>query len=141
MKIVEMLEVWGHRNIVAENRATFEITKERYLTKKGDCIVGIQASKGPCELSEGFKCLARRDDARITVIFETVNNREVAIGRGSSQLTFTHPTDLVARKSSYTCGRTLMIKTDKAAADLTRGLIKKLKKQTQKMRVTLVVEI
>ena len=141
MRIVEMLEAWGHRNIVAENRATFEITKDQHITKKGDCIIGIQASKGACELSEKFKWLARKDEARITVIIQSGNNREVVIGRGSSQLTFTHPSDLVARKSSYTCGRTLMIKTDKAAADLSRNLIEKLKNQNQKMEVTLIVEI
>ena len=141
MRIVEILEAWGHRNIIAENKATFEITKETHLSKKGDCIVGIRASKGACELSEGFKRLARRENARITVIFQVDNNREVTIGRGSSQLTFKHPTDLVARKSSYTCGRTLMIKTDKAAADLSRHLIKNLKKENQKMKVTLIVDI
>ncbi|RLI44827.1 DUF371 domain-containing protein [Candidatus Bathyarchaeota archaeon] len=141
MRIVEILEALGHRNIVAENKATFEITKEAHLSKKGDCIVGIRASKGACELSEGFKRLARRENARITVIFQVDNNREVVIGRGSSQLTFKHPTDLVARKSSYICGRTLMIKTNKTAADLSRHLIENLKKEHQKMEVILIVDI
>lgn len=141
MRIVERLEVWGHRNILAENKATFEITKETHLSKKGDCIVGIRASKGACELSDEFKRLARKENARITVIFQVDNTREVVIGRGSSQLTFTHPTDLVARKSSYTCGRTLMIKTNKAATDLSRHLIKNLKKDNQTIEVTLIVDI
>lgn len=141
MRIVERLEAWGHRNILAENKATFEITKETYLSKKGDCIVGIRASKGACELSDEFKRLARKENARITVIFQVDNTREVVIGRGSSQLTFTHPTDLVARKSSYTCGRTLMIKTNKAAADLSRYLIENLKKNYQTIEVTLIVDI
>ena len=141
MKIVEILEARGHRNIVAENKATFEITKETHLSKKGDCIVGIRASKGACELSEEFKRLAKRENARITVIFQVGKNREVAIGRGSSQLTFKHPTDLVARRSTYTCGRTLMIKTDKAAADLSRHIIEKLKNKNQKMKIILIVDI
>ena len=141
MRIVETLKAWGHGNIIAENKATFEITKETHLSKKGDCIVGIRASKGASELSEEFKCLARRENARITVIFQVDNNREVAIGRGSPQLTFKHPTDLVARKSSYICGRTLMIKTNKTAADLSRHLIENLKKEHQKMEVILIVDI
>ncbi|MCK5625331.1 DUF371 domain-containing protein [Candidatus Bathyarchaeota archaeon] len=139
--MVEILEAWGHRNILAENKATFEITKEIHLSKKGDCIAAIRASKGACDLSEEFKSLARRENARITVIFQVDNNREVAIGRGSPQLTFKHPTDLVARKSSYICGRTLMIKTNKTAADLSRHLIENLKKENQKMKVTLIVDI
>ena len=141
MRIIERLEARGHRNIVAENKVTFEITKETHLSKKGDCIVGIRASKGACELSEKFKRFAKRENARITVIFKVGNNREVAIGRGSSQLTFNHPTDLVARKSSYTCGRTLMIKTDKAAVDISRHLIEKLKDEKQKMEIILIVDI
>jgi len=141
MRIVEILEAWGHRNIIAENKATFEITKETHLSKKGDCIVGIQASKGACELSNAFKQLARKENARITVSFQVDNIREVAIGRGSPQLTFKHPTDLVARKSNYTCGRTLMIKTNKSAADLSRYLIENLKKDNQIMEITLIVEV
>ena len=141
MKIVEKLEAWGHSNILAQNKTTFEITKEQHLSTKGDCIVGIRASKGAYELSDGFKSLARKEKARITVIFQVDEHREVAIGRGSSQLTFTHPTDLVARKSRYTCGRTLMIETDKAAADLSRLLIDDLKKEQQTLEVTLIVDI
>ncbi|MCK5626200.1 DUF371 domain-containing protein, partial [Candidatus Bathyarchaeota archaeon] len=99
------------------------------------------ASKGACDLSEEFKSLARRKNARITVIFQVENKREVAIGRGSPQLTFNNPTDLVARKSSYTCGRTLMIKTDKAAADLSRHLIKNLKNENQKIEIILIVDV
>ena len=141
MRIVEILEAWGHRNILAENKATFEITKEMHLSKKGDCIAAIRASKGACDLSEKFKNLARKENARITVIFQVENNREVAIGRGSPQLTFNNPTDLVARKSSYTCGRTLMIKTDKAAADLSRHLIENLKNENQKIEIIIIVDV
>ena len=73
MRIVEILEAWGHRNILAENKATFEITKEMHLSKKGDCIAAIRASKGACDLSEEFKNLARKENARITVIFQVEN--------------------------------------------------------------------
>ncbi len=141
MRIVEILEAWGHRNILAENKATFEITKEIHLSKKGDCIAAIRASKGACDLSEEFKNLAKKENARITVIFQVENKREVVIGRGSPQLTFNNPKNLVARKSSYTCGRTLMIKTDKAAADLSRHLIKNLKNENQKIEIILIVDV
>ena len=38
-----------------------------------------------------------------------------------------HPTDMVVRKSGYICGRTLAINADKAACDLSRALVEKLK--------------
>ncbi|RLI33421.1 DUF371 domain-containing protein, partial [Candidatus Bathyarchaeota archaeon] len=40
----------------------------------------------------------------------------------------THPSDLVVRKSSYICPRTLMIHADKAAADLPRKMVEALKR-------------
>ena len=140
MMIIENLEAWGHENIVAKNKTTFEITKEAHLSKKGDCIIGIRASKGLSELSDGFKRLARKETSIITVILQVDRYEEIAIGRGSAQLTFKHPTDVVARKSIYTCERTLMIKTNKAARDLSRDLIDSLKKQTQKIKVTFIVD-
>jgi len=141
MRVVEKIEAWGHGNITAENKTTFEITKKNHLTKKGNCIVGIRASKGAYGLSEEFKRLAMRMDARITVILRVDDLREVAKGRGNPQLTFKHSTDLVARKSSYICERTLMIMPDKAAVDFSKVLIQSIKKQNQKIDVTLIVEI
>jgi len=141
MRVVEEIKAWGHDNITAENKATFEITKEDHLTRRGDCIVSIRASKGAYELSERFKMLARKVYARITVILSTDDLREVVKGWGSPQLTFKHPTDLVARKSSYACERTFMIKADKAAANFSKVFIQCLKNPLQKIDIVLFVEI
>ncbi|MDX1814121.1 MAG: DUF371 domain-containing protein, partial [Candidatus Bathyarchaeia archaeon] len=43
------------------------------------------------------------------------------------------------RKSDYVCSRTLAIHADKAAQDLSRGLVEKLKNPKQKMKITLEV--
>ena len=141
MRVFEKLEAWGHANVTARNRTTFEVTKESHLTKRGDCIVAVNASKGARELSDEFKQLARRGDARITVIIEAGAYREVAVGRGNPHLTLSHPTDLVARKSNYTCDRTLMVGADKAAVDLSREIMKELQNPSQKVTVTLVAEV
>ena len=141
MRVVEEIKAWGHDNITAENKATFEITKEDHLTRRGDCIVSIRASKGAYELSERFKMLARKVYARITVILSTDDLREVVKGWGSPQLTFKLPTDLVARKSSYACERTFMIKADKAAANFSKVFIQCLKNPLQKIDIVLFVEI
>jgi hypothetical protein len=141
MRVFEEIEAWGHCNITAGNEATFEITKEDSLTKRGDCIVGVRASKGACELCEWFKRLAGKANSRITLTLKVDELVEVAVGRGSPRLTFKHPTDLVARKSSYTCERTLMIEADKAAADFSNVLIQSLKDPHQRIEVFLTVEI
>jgi hypothetical protein len=45
----------------------------------------------------------------------------------------------VIRKSDYISNRTLAIRSDKAAQDLSRDLVQKLKNPKQKAKITLVV--
>jgi hypothetical protein len=52
----------------------------------------------------------------------------------------TDPADLVVRKSDYVCGRTLAILADKAAKDLSRKLVEKLRNPIQRVKITLMVE-
>ena len=141
MRVFETIEAWGHKNVIAENRTTFEITKNKNLSRRGDCIIAINASKGARDLNYEFKRLTKRKDAVITVIFEVGSYREKAIGKGDPGLTLSHTTDLVARKSEYICSRTLMLLSDKAAIDFSRVLIKKIKKPLQKIIITLIVEV
>lgn len=135
-----MIEAWGHPNVTAKNSATFEVTKEEYLTRRGDCIVAINATKGAADLSEEFRRIAAGEYSKIMVILEVGAWREVISGWGNPLLTFTHPTDLVARKSNFICNRTLMIKSDKAAKDFRRELVKLLRNPKQKAEITLIAE-
>jgi Uncharacterized protein conserved in archaea len=66
------------------------------------------------------------EDTRIEVILETENSKDVITGFGHPALTLDHPTDMVCRKSDYTCSRTLMIHADKAALDLDQDLVRDL---------------
>jgi hypothetical protein len=45
---------------------------------------------------------------------------------------------MVVRKSSFTSGRTLMIRADKAAADLDRRMIERLKRSEN---ITIIVQV
>lgn len=141
MRVVETIEAWGHPNVTGRNRTTFEVTREDYLTRRGDCIVAVNASKGAKDLSEEFRKAARREDAKITVIIQAGGYREVAVGRGDPGLTFSHPTDLVARKSCFISDRTLMVGADKAAKDFSRELIREAQNPSQKVVTTLIVEV
>jgi hypothetical protein len=130
----------GHENVQASHRTTFEITKEVALTKQGDCIVAVEATKAAIDLPFEFKEAARKEGARITVTIEAGELKETVKAKGSPQLQFTHPTDLVVRKSSYVCGRTLAIGANKAAVDFSIELVEKLKDPNQTVKVTLAVE-
>lgn len=130
----------GHENIQATHRTTFEITKEPTLTKRGDCIIAVEATKGVADLPLEFKKAARKENAKITVTIEADGLREVVRASGNPRLSFTHPTDLVIRKSGYVCGRTVAVRADKVASDLSRKLVEKMQSSRQKIEITLTAE-
>lgn len=128
MAVKEEISAWGHPNITATHRTTFEITKDEHLTKRGDCIIGVKADKSISEISEKIKEKLRENAlARIELALPQYGLKEVVEGYGSSAMTFDHPTDIVVRKSSFVCGRTLLIKASKAARDLNREMVELLK--------------
>lgn len=140
MKAVELISAHGHRNVQSTNKTTFEITKENHLTKRGDCVIAVGAAKGAIDLNPRFKAVARSQDARIKIKIEVNGEEETVTAWGNPKLLFTHSTDLVVRKSDYVCGRTLAVGADKAACDLSRRLIEKLRNPNQKVKITLTAE-
>jgi len=140
MKAIELISAHGHRNVQSTNKTTFEITKENHLTKRGDCIIAVGATKGAADLSQRFKAVARSQGARITIKIEVDGEEETITAWGNPRLLFTHPTDLVVRKSDYVCGRTLAIRANKAACDLSRKLVEKLRNPNQNVKIALTTE-
>jgi len=120
---------------------TFEITKDHELSKRGDCVIGVAATKGPREMSAEFKRACMQESARITVRLEASGIFEIIQGAGSPNLSFAHPKEMVGRKSSYASDRTIMIRADKAACDLDRLLMKALRFPQTKLIVRISVEI
>ena len=141
LRIIEKIEAHGHPNILATNLATFEITKENWLTRKGDCILAIGASKGAYDLSHAFKSVASQRNALITFCIEVGGETASTMGQGDFKLTFTHPTDIVGRKSNYTCNRTLMVNSEKSAFDFPRKLVDILKDNAIPVMIRLIAEI
>jgi len=140
LRVVEVVDARGHENVQSTHGTTFEITKETTLTKRGNCVVAVGATKGAADLNPRFKETAKRESARITITIEAGKVKEVVKARGSRQLSFTHPTDLVVRRSGYVCGRTVAVRADKAASDLTRKLVEKMRDPRRKIKITLTAE-
>lgn len=130
----------GHENVISTHMTTFEVTKERTLSKRGNCIVAVGATIGAIDLPVEFKKAARNKDTTITITIEADTLKEKVKAKGSLKLSFSHITDLVVRKGDYICGRTLAINADKASVDFSRDLIKKLKNPKQKVKITLEAE-
>ena len=116
----------GHENVLSLHKSTFEITKDKDLSLAGDCIIGLDIDKSMEDFPKGFKEKLANDDTKVIVELRTPNASDTIEGYGHHDLTLSHPTDIVCRKSTFVCSRTLMIKSNKAAIDLNRDLIKDL---------------
>jgi hypothetical protein len=141
MEITEIIFAYGHRNIQATHKSTLEITKENQLSKKGECIIAVSADKAVADLNPEFKGSLRDENAKMTMLIEAGGIVEAVNAFGSRRLVLAHPTDIVVRKSSYVCSRTLSIKADRAAWDLSRKLVERLRDPKQKVKITLTVEV
>lgn len=141
MKIIEKIVAHGHENIQATHTTTFEITKDAQLSRKGNCIIAVSANKSTLDLSSEFRDNLRKKDAQITILIRAGDTLDVVKAWGSHQLFLTHPTAMVIRKSSYTCKKTLAIRANKAAHDLSRRLVERLKNDQRKVNVTFILEI
>jgi len=141
MRIVELLQASGHPRIRASHPTTLEITKDTYLTERGDCIVATHASKGAADLSPEFSRLIRSNKTHVTLTIRVANRSETITGRGDRRLTLTHPTDLVARKSSYVCARTLMVQADRSASDLGRRFVEALRDPSTEITIEIAADL
>ena len=116
----------GHENVLSLHKSTFEITKDKDLSLAGDCIIGLDIDKSMEDFPKEFKEKLANDNTKVIVELKTPNASDEIEGYGHHDLTLSHPTDIVCRKSTFVCSRTLMIKSNKAAIDLNRDLIKDL---------------
>ncbi len=119
----------GHKNVTSLHKSTFEITKDAEIGPTADCIIGVDMDKTMLNFPEEFKNKIADSNTKIIVELKTENGSDKITGFGHEDLTLTHPTDIVCRKSDYTCDRTLMIGADKAARDLDANLIRDLKNE------------
>jgi hypothetical protein len=124
----EEITAWGHQNITALHKTTLEITKDRELTKRGDCIIGVNADKAISEISDAVKKeLKKGRKAKVILSIPDYGLSERLEGYGSSGMTFDHGSDIVIRKSDFVCSRTLLVRSDKAACDIEREMVELLK--------------
>lgn len=135
---IEKVNALGNPLIKSTHKSTFGITRDEYLTERGDCIIAIRANKAAKDLSERFKEIAKNPRAEITIIIESGGEKETVKAYGDPNLSFTHQSDIVVRKSSYVCGRTVAIRANKAACDLSRRLVEKLKIPNAPVKILLI---
>ena len=122
----------GHKNIRSLHPKTIEITTKPDLTLNGDCIIGVDASCGCNDIPVQMKNLMRNSKSEILFTI-SVNDVSFKIkGNGHENLILTNPHDIVIRKSSFICPRTLAIHCDLASDSIPRQMIKSLQNPDSK---------
>jgi hypothetical protein len=120
-------KAYGHENVIGEHKTTVELTSERHLTKQGTCIMGVCADITLNQLDSNIRKLALSSNTKIVLRMSVDELTEEVTGTGSPGLTYTDPISMVSRTSTFECGRTLMVSADKAASDLNRDFVDRLK--------------
>ncbi len=124
-------KVYGHENILATHYNTIEFTKEPDLSKKGDCIVGVKADYDLEELKGIVE-----EYSKIKIVFSVGNLSQEIFATTNKGYDDEH--ELVIRKSEFISPRTFAVKADKAAVDLDRKLVEKLKDPSKKGIVEII---
>jgi hypothetical protein len=138
-EVKEIVLAFGHENIRAVHPSTLMFTKEKHLSKTGDCIVAVGAEKAVTDLSFEFKEELKKTNAKLTMIIEADGSTQQINASGAPKLVLTNTIDMVIRKSNYISDRTLAIRADKSSIDLPRDFVEKLKNPQQKIKITLIV--
>jgi len=128
----------GHKNIKATHRSTIEITKEEHVTPRGDCIIAVSSEKALTDLDPMLKDKIR-SGWYVATIFKSDDIIDHVIGRGDPRLTLRDPVRIIIRKSDFIDDKTLMIRSDKAAIDLDRRLVSRLKDRKSILEIEIIV--
>ncbi|MFX1259901.1 MAG: DUF371 domain-containing protein [Promethearchaeota archaeon] len=122
MVVLDTIYAYGHENILCTHNTTIEITKDSFLTRKGNCILGIKASKACNDLNIKLKNLIKQGK-KLKITIKTEDFIDIFYGYGNEKLTLLSNKDVIFRKSGFICDRTALIYCTKSAINLNRQLI------------------
>ena len=129
----------GHYNVTSKHKSTFEVTMDKEIGIRADCIVGVASEAKLEDFPDELLDAIKNENTVIKVQLETENAFDEIKGYGHPELELDHPTDMVCRKSDFKCSRTLMIKSNKAAVDLKKELVNDLK-EGKDLKVKIIVD-
>lgn len=136
--------VRGHLNIRATHPSTIEFTKEEWLSLKGDCIVGVEASftdeEIKCFIKEAFEAAGSVHRKLVKISIELFLDPSTEPKERITAVLnpgFRHAKEMVIRTSDFHSERTFGMRASKAAAHLDRSLVEELKNPAAKMRVVI----
>ncbi len=123
--------------MTAKHRTTMQVTKDREITIRADCVVGVRADKSVRDLSSELKShLLEGGSVLVGIVVGEMEFRFEA--RGDPRLRLIHDRDSVVRKSDYVDDRTLAIRSSAAARDIPRDMVRGMRRSDQVVVMELV---
>ncbi|HKR73106.1 MAG TPA: DUF371 domain-containing protein [Candidatus Nitrosocosmicus sp.] len=138
--ITEEIKFFGHKNVLSLHPRTLEITKDLRLTSKGDCIIGVKATKACSDIRADLKQKIRTKNSRIEFELIVEPFTFSISGLGSCELSLDHSHDIVLRKSTFICSRTICLNSSTAAVDIPRQIIDLLKDPEKEGTLRIMVD-
>lgn len=109
----------GHKNILATHPTTLEFTKDKEVSLRGDCILGVSATYDLDAIRK-----AQLSVIKIRMEIEGISDEIIA----KYNPLFSHQDEMVIRKTDFADRRTFAINANKAAKDINKELVEKMKK-------------
>ena len=122
---------FGHKNMLGTHLTTLEFTKDIHLTTKGDCIIGVNSNFSLDELKK------LKGKVRIVLCVKDDNEKSTDEFTAEINPDFNHETEMVIRTSDFKDRRTFAINATKAARDIKREIIAKMKDADEVMVISI----
>lgn len=132
--ILDKFEAFGHPNILGTHFTTFEFTTENFLTPRGNCIIGINATKSANDLSEKLKEYIK-SGKKVGIFLRAGPYWDNIIGFGNSNLSLSNKISMVFRRSEFRSDRTVLIGCSKVSIEIDRNLITFLQDPSHKIQI------
>ena len=100
--------------------------------------MAVSADKSLYDLASDVKTALSSNTVKTRLKIKAGHMSEVITGFGNADLSLSDTDDMVVRKSAFISGRTLMVGANKAARDLDRTFVEKLRKPED---ITITIEI
>ena len=132
--MIYKFHAYGHPNILGAHKTTLEFTKDREVSLKGDCIIGVNAD---FDLGKIRNFAENSINKKITITIKTTSKLKKLQETVFAELnpSFNDETEFVVRKTDFVSERTFATSSNKAAFELNRGLINYLKEKKNKIAI------
>ena len=121
---------YGHKNLLASHKNTLEFTKDKDLSKNGDCILGVNSD---FELSSIKEFIKGKEKIKVEIEVNGISDSFEC----NVNPKFNDEEEIVFRLGEFSSERTLGLRSTKAAKHINREIVEKMKEDGKKMKVIL----